>query len=301
MKIEAMLQGTSRKCARLVLVGCLSAIVSGCAVSHPGNYRLGSLGSDMPAFPKDVKIGVARLQDKRPQVALSNDPSKAFVGVNMHKFGVTYKGRKFMPVGELFQDVLVTELEHVGVRAVKLETEAATTAGLQTAGRAAGVDFALGGEAVAFEMGVVPGFWTVTGVESVTLSITLVKPDGRALFEGRSFSSNNSQNEGGAVLWTTLIDKMLNIALKNTLKELVRETALATSRQIAESDLSVTKRVTPEGTKISAKIAVPLAPSGDSKVDALAATLKQLNELKAAGVLTEQEYEAKRKALVEKF
>ena len=301
MKIGTIGRRTAGRCFGLVVLGCISVLLSGCAVSHSGNYRPGCIGSDIPAFPKDVKIGVARLQDKRPQAALSDDPSKAFIGVNLHKFGVTYKGRKFMPVGELFQDVLLTELENVGVRAVKLDTEAATAAGLQTAGRGAGVDYALGGTAVTFEMGVVPGFWTVTGVESVTLSLTLVKSDGPALFEDRSFSANNSENEGGAVLWMTLVDKLLNIALKNTLKELVRETALATSKQIAGGSVSVTETVTPGGRKISATLNVSSGSGGDKEVDALAAKLKQLNELKDSGILTEQEYETKRKALVERF
>lgn len=301
MKLGSIMRRKAKRSVRCVMLGCISVMVSGCAVSHSGNYRAGCLGNDIPAFPKDVKIGVARLQDKRPQAALSGDPSKAFVGVNMHKFGVTYKGRKFMPVGELFQDVLMAELENVGVRAVKLDSETATAAGLQTVGRGAGVDYALGGKAVTFEMGVAPGFWTVTGVESVTLSMTLVKPDGPALFEGRSFSANNSENEGGAVLWTTLIDKLLNVALKNTLKELVRETALATNKQIDGANVSVTEKDMPGGRKISATLDVPSGAGGDADVEALAATLKQLNELKASGVLTEQEYESKRKALVDRL
>ena len=249
----------------LLLVACSGLVVAlstGCTTrSFPGTYR-GNLDLGGVSLPLDKTIGVARFKDMRPQANLGTDPSKSYIAnMGVVKIGLTYNSRAYMPVDELLHDILISELTKLGATARRLDTGAPIVdeRSLQAAGRSARVDYALGGQIMAFEFGASSGMWTVDGFQTVTLSVTMVKVNGPTLFANKLFTDSHRENEGMGVLHTTLIDKLLNIALKNTLRRLVQEMCLATSDQATKANVSVVEQDIPIGRKVYATIDLPPA------------------------------------------
>lgn len=210
------------------------------------------------SFPDNQTIGVMRFQDMRPQVALSRDPARSYIAnMGALKIGLTHDSRPYMPVNELVQELLLSELGKLGVQTRKLDDSASDVRGIQNAGRAGRVDFALGGQIMAFEFAANSGMWTVDGIQSVTFSLTMVRVGGPTLFENKLFTETRRENEGMAVMFPTLVDKLLNVALKNVLRQLVQEMALATGEQARGAKLSVMEDDMPGGRKYRATIELP--------------------------------------------
>ncbi len=143
---------------------------------------------------------------------------------------MTIDGKEFTPVDQLIRDSLGLELGRVGARVVPIDAVlgASDLAKYDAAGSASKVDYVIGGDIVIFEFVNEQGLLTVTSRRSVTLNLK-VKRVGGAVLVDKTYSENDRENEGMAVLHSTNLDKLINGALKKSIHTLVNDVATALS------------------------------------------------------------------------
>lgn len=214
---------TPRFRSRFVPIAALA--LAGCTQSFPTSYQAGQ-GLTAVSPPRSQSIAIARFEDKR-SFAQRNDPKAAsYVGVQSPwMFGLTHKGKAYIPVSELVQDLFVTEFQAVGLKAVAADLTSADPGALQEAALAARTDYALGGQILVFEFANDAGVWTVTSRRSVTMTITLMPARGEAAFRNATITSSDAENEGMAVLHTTNVSKLMNGTFRNVLNQAIAAVA----------------------------------------------------------------------------
>lgn len=249
-----------------ILAVTIAVLGSGCAQSYPVHYRSG-LDMASPILPPNESIGIGRFRDARPEARINSDPSKGYLSQSgPFKAGLTYEGRRYIPINELIQDLLIKELQSVGVdaKAIGGGQIALNRRDLTRLAHEAGTTYALGGQIQDFVFSYpeadpsrffrLPKF---TGNQTATLSLTLVRSSGVPLFEGKVFTDTHIENVGIVFGHTASVDKLLNIALKNVLRSLAIELRRLSVRQSSSLEVSVMPQGTSEGRRYEAIIILP--------------------------------------------
>jgi len=209
---------------------------TGCARSYQSRYTVG-LTRPSNAFPEGASLGITELKDARPLANVARDPAKCVVGTyGLHKFGITHKGQKFIGVGVLIQDLLVQELQGIGIdaHAVGSDEIVVEPGDLQKLAAQSKYDFVLGGKVLQFSFDYREGMITVTGMQTAALELSLVRPEGKPVFKNEVFMENNTENEGMGCLHSTSIDKLLTKALKKALQRVADRITEATASGTGE-------------------------------------------------------------------
>ena len=206
----------------LLLVGCSRSI----EVNYPSPST--SLGSTTTAAaPRNLSIGVTRLEDRRSIVDPSDPQSEGYVGVQQSwKFGMTFRGRDYFPIKDLVQTVLLEELQKAGFqgRPIDRAVSRQNVEDVKAAGKQAGADYVIVGEVLAFEWINDVGFWTVDSRRTVTVSLSVIRvADGQNMFE-KVFTETQRENEGMGVLHSTNNQKLMEVFSRVT-DQVVREVA----------------------------------------------------------------------------
>ncbi|HYC51536.1 MAG TPA: hypothetical protein VEB19_10550 [Gemmatimonadaceae bacterium] len=220
-----------------ILLAVLVPLANGCTRSFPTSYVAGQ-GVSAVTPPRAQSIAIARFEDKRSLAQRRDKNAQGFIATQSPwMFGLTHRGRKFVPVNVLIQDVFVTEFTTAGLNASPVDVESSDPSALQDAAKAAQKDFVLGGQIVAFEFVNDAGMWTVTSRRSVTLAITLLPATGDAALTNTMVTNSDAENEGMGVLHTTNIDKLMNGNFKNVVNQVIG--AVATKLAMLPMDIDV--------------------------------------------------------------
>jgi len=195
-----------------MLVVCIWIV--GCTRSFEANYKLNPLPTVVPK-QAEATIAIARFVDKRSFVRASDKKSDAYIATQSPwQFGLTYKGRQFIPISDLLQDIFAEEFNQAGLKASKL-----------IEGTTCGADYVLGGEIINFEFANDAGMWRVTSRRSVTITLDLKRADNSPVFVGQLFNESDTENEGMGVLHTTNVDKLVNSVLKKVVTKAIARVA----------------------------------------------------------------------------
>ena len=208
-------------------------LFAGCSQSLQTNYNPG-LETSVAAFPRDATVGIAKFEDVRPQVAMSKDPSKAFVAeMDMWKYGLTYNFRRYIPINDLVQDILIRELKAVGIEAKRIGDDRVVSdiSQLKALSATSDSDYVLGGQIMNFEFNYIEGMFKITGSQTVALSLNMLDSKGVPLMKKEVFMETNRENEGMVVTHGTSVDKLLNRVLKKVLNRVIAEMCLATTEE----------------------------------------------------------------------
>ena len=234
------------------------------------HYRSG-LDVAYPVLSLNKSLGIARFRDARPQANLSSDPSKGYVsrsGPFKVKVGLTYEGRPYIPINELIQDLLIKELQSVGVdsKAIGGGQIALNRRALTRLADEAGTTYALGGQindfVFSYTLANTPTVFPFrppkfTATQTATLSLTLVRSSGVPLFEGKVFTDTHIDNAGPAFKDTVSMDKLMNIALKNVFRSLAIELRRVSVQESSSLEVSVMPQGTSKGRRYEAIIILP--------------------------------------------
>ncbi len=210
---------------------------SGCTRSFPTTYVPGEgIAAVSPAGSQTIAI--AQFEDKRSFAQRRDKNATSYIATQSPwMFGLTHKGKTYIPVNALVQDLFVSEFISAGLKAVASDVTSSDPAVLHEAARTNHTDYALGGQILAFEFVNDVGVWTVTSRRAVTMSITLVPATGDALLSNTMMSSSDAEGEGMGVMHTTNVEKLMNGTFKNVLNQVIA--AVATKLALMPSDIDV--------------------------------------------------------------
>ena len=209
-------------------VGLLAlALLAGCTRSlemsySPALYRLPEVDK-----LKGIVLGVAKPEDRRASVVQSDPDNLTYVmRQGAWRFGLTYKGREFVPVADLLQMLFVEEFNRAGVESrpiAKILTKD-RIADMRAAGEQAGVPYVLGGRVLVFEITNDVG-WTVISRRSVTLEVTLVRVQTGDLAFDNVFSAGNRDESAWGISHATSVDRLMNSAFRQVVTQVVEQVA----------------------------------------------------------------------------
>src|SRR5947208_2732173 len=185
----------------------LAVLFAGSAVSGCG----GTMSLDMNYSPalyrlqqadqwRGIALGVAKLEDRRSWIDPTNPESLGYVmQQGAFRFGLTYDGRKYVPVSDLVQTLFVEEFTRAGVEAKaipKILTKD-NVADTVEAGSQVGTAYVLGGRVPVFEIVNEMGVWTGTSPGLRWKTSTATAPPARKR-PARSTGSSSPSNTGPA-------------------------------------------------------------------------------------------------------
>jgi hypothetical protein len=212
-----------------MLVGLVGLVpLSGCTRSldmtyNPALYRLAQADQ-----LKGKVLGVAKLEDRRSVIDQTEPQSLGYVmQQGPWRFGLTYQGREYVPVGDLVQALFVDEFGRAGVEA-KAMPQVLTKDSLpamRAAGEQAGVRYVLGGRVLVFEIVNEDKFWTIVSRRSVTLEITVVDvPSGGSILD-TTVAQTDRRDEGMGVRHSTNVDRLMNTVFRQVVTQVVEQVA----------------------------------------------------------------------------
>jgi len=228
----------------------LAVLLAGSAVSGCG----GTMSLDMNYSPalyrlqqadqwRGIALGVAKLEDRRSWIDPTNPESLGYVmQQGAFRFGLTYDGRKYVPVSDLVQTLFVEEFTRAGVEAKaipKILTKD-NVADTVEAGRQAGTAYVLGGRVLVFEIVNETGVWTVTSRRSVTLEITLVRVQGGDVALDSNVSLTDRQDEGMGVRHSTNVDRLMNNVFRRVVTQVVEQVTAKLALAPRDVDVRIT-------------------------------------------------------------
>jgi hypothetical protein len=208
-----------------------------------------------------AKVGIARFEDKRAWVKPGDKQSESFLASEgAWKFALSYKGKDYMPVNALLQELFVDEFQRSGLKAQKLEnTEAFGKDDLVEFGKQAQVDYVLSGQILSFEFDNDAGMVTVSSRRTVTLAIELSRVDGKTSSGQQVFTGTNNEDEGLGVLHSTNVEKLVHSVFKDVLKQVI----VKVSDQLAVDAEHIALRVRVDGVEHPLQASAFLAQAGD--------------------------------------
>lgn len=185
-----------------LLGGCTRAIV---ATYEPG-IDLKNNGI------QGTKLAIYQFEDERAWIDSNDEKSKGFIAKQESwRFGLKYENVEFQPVTLVLQDVLIKEFKSVGVEAYKGE-------------ESSGPSYSMKGKILNFEFENEQGMFTVTSRRHVSLALTLADQKGKQILANELFNEVSRENEGGGVLHSTNVDKLMKDALKKVIVNVVNRT-----------------------------------------------------------------------------
>lgn len=175
-----------------------------------------------------VRLGVAMFEDRREGVSPTDPETRAYIARRgAWRFGLTYKGKDFVPVADLVQSIFVEEFVHAGIDTIAIPQVLGKGAGpaMRAAGEQAGVGYVLGGYVNVFEFALYDQFWYIESARSVVLEIQLVRVrDGESLLDTAA-SATDRGSEGMATTIPSNVDQLLNRAFRLVIYQVVDQVA----------------------------------------------------------------------------
>lgn len=224
----------------IVLLAVLGA--TGCTRSlevayAPSLYRLPEADQ-----LKGTVLGVATFEDRRSFIDRT-EPQSAGYFMQMHawRFGLTYKGREYVPVADLVQSLFVDEFTRAGIetRPIPKVLTKDTVPAMRAAGEKHAATHVLGGRVLVFEVVNEEKVFTIISRRAVTLELTLLQVRSGDLALETTVTQNDRQDEGMGILHTTNADRLMNGVFRRVVTEVVEQVA----RKLALDPRDVTVRV----------------------------------------------------------
>ncbi|HYO56157.1 hypothetical protein [Archangium sp.] len=207
----------------LLGVALLSLVAStGCTRSITLTYKPGiSLNKAVKSSP--AQIGVVRFEDKRAWVKPGDRETESFIASqDPWKFGLGYKGKEYIPVNELVQQLFVEEFKRGGFNVQALDNHGKFDEdALQQLGKERQLDYVLSGKILSFEFANDAGLVTVDSRRTVALSLDILRVDGKTPTTSQLFTETMNENEGLGVLHSTNADKLVNDVFKKVLGQVI--------------------------------------------------------------------------------
>ncbi len=189
-----------------------------------------------------IPIGVAKFEDKRAWVDKSDPQTLGYVGqARAWRFGMDYKGKEFVPVRDVVQDVLVESFTKAGLSAKPIDqilTKEDRLAFRQV-GERSGFQYVLGGEILVFEWANETGVFTVTSRRAVTLQLLMVRVSDEHPVLETVVNESERQDEGLGVLHSTNLDRLMNTVFKQAVQKVIMEVAAKLALDPREVDVKV--------------------------------------------------------------
>lgn len=211
---------------RLVTVIFAAVLMTGCAVNNsiPVEYR-GHVSTDMTVTNTD-SVGVTKWQDKR--ILAGGDDwlaDKAVMRRGSATIGITSQGTDFVRVADFVRDNFIKELRAQGVNAKEIDVLPASNNAqlLKNIAFSNNVDFVVSGDLISFDVNC-HGGWTLECSRKVAISLTMIDKSGKQIMIRELFDATMVNNEGGAVLHSTLLDQITNNVMKDALEKAIIRT-----------------------------------------------------------------------------
>ena len=212
----------------MLLAGLLAmAALSGCTRSldmtySPALYRLPQADT-----LKGIVLGVAKPEDRRASLSQADLDNLTYVlRQGAWRFGLTYKGREFMPVADLVQTLFVEEFTRAGVETktiAKILTKD-NLKDMRAAGEQAGVPYILGGRVLVFEIVNDVG-WTVTSRRAITLEVTVVRVQSGDTAHDNIVSTTDRDESAWGIAHSTSVDRLMNNVFRQIVTQVVEQVA----------------------------------------------------------------------------
>ena len=222
-------------------VALLSLLAStGCTRSITLKYNPG-VSLNKAVKSSSARLGIARFEDKRAWVKPNDSESESFISsAGPWKFGLGYKGKEYMPVNELVQELFVEEFQRGGLNAQPLDNHGEFDEdALRQLGQERQLEYVLSGKILSFEFANDTGMVTVDSRRTVTLALDILRVDGKTPSTSQLFTETMNENEGMGVLHSTNVDKLVNDVFKKVLGQVI----LKVSDQMAVDANNVALRV----------------------------------------------------------
>jgi len=175
-----------------------------------------------------IPVGVAKFEDKRAWVDQSDPRTLSYVGqAGPWRLGMDYKGKEYVPVRDVVQDVLVESFNKAGLSAKTIEQILAKKDGpaFRQVGEQGGFRYVLGGEILVFEWANEKGVFTVTSRRAVTLQLLMVRVSDENPVLDMVVNDSERQDEGLGVLHSTNQDRLMNTVFKQVVQKVITEVA----------------------------------------------------------------------------
>lgn len=229
-----------------ILGAALLALLTstGCTRSITLDYRPG-IKLTNAVKSSSARIGVARFEDKRAWVKPGDSESESFISsAGAWKFGLGYKGKEYMPVNQLVQELFVDEFQRGGLKAQPLDNQGKWDEdSLVQLGKDSQLDYVVGGKILSFEFANDTGLVTVDSRRTVTLALDILRVDGKTPSNSRIFTETVNEDEGLGILHSTNVDKLVNDVFKKVLGQII----LKVSDQLAVDAQNIALRVRVNG------------------------------------------------------
>jgi hypothetical protein len=212
----------------LLVVLAILIPLSGCTRSlemtyNPALYRLPQ-ADQWPGKP----LGIAKLEDRRSLIDRTEPQSLGYVmQQGPWRFGLTYQGREYVPVGDLVQALFVDEFGRAGVEAkaiAQVLTKDSVSA-MRAAGEQARVAYVLGGRILVFEIVNEDKFWTIVSRRSVTLEISVVQVQSGESILDTTVAQTDRRDEGMGIRHSTNVDRLMNTVFRLVVTQVVEQVA----------------------------------------------------------------------------
>lgn len=225
---------------RMAAVAVALVALAACTRSMDYDYKPNAYAPD---GTRAVKVGVLELDDKRSWVEPGNEKSKSFfMSAGAWRFGLSHGDKDYAPIGEIVQDILVDELKDDGFMASAVAGKSSAAASVA---RSAGMNYVIGGDVQAFEVGMDPGFVTITTRKQVNINLSVYNAQGQLVDGPTNFAHSYNSNEGMAVMHSTNIDQLFNETLKPVMKRVVERLQSRLAQRDVQVNLVLNGKVYP--------------------------------------------------------
>jgi len=224
---------------RLTVAVFALAALPGCTRSLELNYAAALYRLPQADSLKGVILGVAKPEDRRATVVQSDPDNLTYImRQGAWRFGLTYKGREFVPVADLVQMLFVEEFGRAGIESkpiAKILTKE-QVADMRSAGEEAGVPYVLGGRVLVFDITNDIG-WTVVSRRSVTLEVTLIRVQAGDIAFDNIVSMGDRDESAWGISHATSVDRLMNSAFRQVVTQVVEQ--VAAKLAVAPSEVHV--------------------------------------------------------------
>jgi hypothetical protein len=202
-------------------------LLSGCTHTVDVVYQASASRLPNAQALESVTVGVAKFEDKRAWVEAGDPKTESFIShAGVHKFGLNYLNKDWVPVKDLIQDALIKELTNAGIKAKALDVVLSKTSlkGTSELGTDVG-DLQIGGQILAFDYVLQPGMWTVTARRTTILDLNLYRKGEAKPFHDQSISEMDTQEYGMATSHSVNAYNLVNEIFRKVAHQIVQQTA----------------------------------------------------------------------------
>jgi choline dehydrogenase-like flavoprotein len=220
----------------------LAVVGAGCTRTYEAKYQAGMPRLDQAEQLRGLRLGIATFDDRRATVEASEPQTRGYVAKQgPWRFGMTYKGRNYIPVAELAQAIFVEEFQRAGIEAnaIPQVLGKGAAAAMRAAGDQAGTSHVLGGNVNVFEFENHDQFWYIESVRSVVLEIELVRVrDGESVLD-TSVAATDRGNEGAISPHSSNVDQLMNRVFRLVVYQVVDKVVAKLAMELGRVDVRV--------------------------------------------------------------